>query len=275
MEKFSTWRDKATGISPFVPLKEPRSSWLVKFIKLLIVVLKIPFFFASILLYQILPFNFILKFILLFLFSLNNLQLLADGIKASNIDKINSQKPKKGDLVFTNYISPLDGFIFKLISNSPIIIIIPYNNQLFSYSPISLFFHSFSGKLGNNINVIPTNKIIFFLFESTPSNNKGLLPFIPLNYNFSKFNIRSMVMKINPPHYTLPIPYLSYSAYLFSLLSNFNIKSNFFKVKFYTFDSFNKNLIIKSFDQNQLISVQLTLDDKLAFWNYYKKIKND
>ena len=59
------------------------------------------------------------------------------------------------------------------------------------------------------------NKIVFLFLEGTLSNNKSILPFIKLNskYSFDDFNIKSLVVKLIPNYFTLPIPHVSKLQY--------------------------------------------------------------
>ena len=107
------------------------------------------------------------------------------------------------------------------------------SGDLYQYSPLGLFNHSFtyfnsnsnsnsnsssSGKLVEDVSKLQ-NKIVFLFLEGTLSNNKSILPFIKLNskYSFDDFNIKSLVVKLIPNYFTLPIPHVS----------NYNIFSNF------------------------------------------------
>lgn len=278
MEKFSTWRDKATGISPFMPLKQPPQPWFTKLAKLIIFILRLPFFLLSVLIYSILPLNAINRFIILVLFGLKDLQVLVDGVKRSSAIGISMNLPKAGDVVFANYISPLDGFIFNLVSQAKIVILIPdASGKLYRYTPWSLFQYTFSlqhkGQPIDNIQQFK-NSAVFVLLEGTSTNNKGLLPFIKLsNYDFAGFSIKSMVMKINPGYYTLPIPYISKYWYLYMLLTNVQLANHYIKIKIYLYQKFDSSQIRNSFEINQINPVNLSIEDKAKFLTYYNDFK--
>lgn len=181
MEKFSSWRDKGTGISPFMPQKLPtfqkNNSLLSVASKSPIFLIKLPFFIITYLIYTITGFTFILKFILTILFGFNRIDFGVDGIKKSQIDKLTSYKPKKGDLIVTNYITPLDGYFLFLLSgtfssssssssSSQIVILIPNESgDLYQYSPLGLFNHSFTyfnsnSNSNSNSNLIKLIKVL-------------------------------------------------------------------------------------------------------------------
>lgn len=294
MEKFSSWRDKGTGISPFMPQKLPtfqkNNSLLSVASKSPIFLIKLPFFIITYLIYTITGFTFILKFILMILFGFNRIDFGVDGIKKSQIDKLTSYKPKKGDLIVTNYITPLDGYFLFLLSgtfsssSSQIVILIPNESgDLYQYSPSGLFNHSFtysnsnsnsnsssSGKLVEDVSKLQ-NKIVFLFLEGTLSNNKSILPFIKLNskYSFDDFNIKSLVVKLIPNYFTLPIPHVSKLQYFFELLTNLSQK--LVRYKMYKFDEFDIVKIRNSFELNSLTSMSqdLNIDSKNKFIDYY------
>ncbi|KAI5953395.1 hypothetical protein KGF54_002767 [Candida jiufengensis] len=288
MEKFSTWRDKATGISPFMPHQFPisqnRQNKLITTLQIILIktpifILKFPSFILLTLLYYITGSTSLLNLIFKFIFGFNDVNYSVDGIKRSQLDKLQSYKPKIGDLIVTNYSSPLDGFIFNLISGtSSIIILIPdKKGDLYQYTPWSLISHCF-GKNSNNRPIEETSKfkhkIVFLLLEGTTSNNQSILPFIKLNpkYTFDGISsIKSMVLKFSPNYFTIPIPInISKFYYLFELLTDF--KSKTFKIKIYKFDNFNLVDIRKSFELNSLALINnkdLSIDGKEDFIKYY------
>ncbi|KAI5960354.1 uncharacterized protein KGF55_004646 [Candida pseudojiufengensis] len=289
MEKFSAWRDKATGISPFMPQPFPISQkksnktslYLQLFlVKIPIFLIKFPICLILISLYYITGSTTILNIIFKLLFGFNEITYSVDGIKKSQISKLESYKPIIGDLIISNYISPLDGFIFSLISGtSKISILIPNKDgNLFEYSPWSLVNHCFGNKESKQpiqeLSKFNKKKIVFLLLEGTTSNNQSILPFIKLNSKYSfenEFNIKSIVLKLTPNYFNLPTTIeTSKFTYLFELLTDFKIK--YFKIKIYSFNQLNLNEIRKSFELNSLALInnpELSIDGKEKFINYY------
>ncbi|CAX44646.1 vacuolar sorting protein, putative [Candida dubliniensis CD36] len=283
MEKFSSWRDKGTGISPFMPQKLPtfqNNIILSVASKSPIFLIKLPFFIITYLIYTITGLNFILKFILTILFGFNRIEFTVDGIKKSQIDKLIKYKPQKGDLIITNYITPLDGYFLSLLSgnNSKIVLLIPNKSgDLYQYSPLGLFNYTFNyndgGKLIQDLSKLQ-NKIVFLFLEGTPSNNKSILPFIKLNSKYSfndNFIIKSLIVKLKPNYFTLPIPHITTKLqYFFELLTNLSPKIIHYKI--YKFDNeFNISKIRNSFELNSLTSISqdLNIDSKNKFIDYY------
>lgn len=282
MEKFSTWRDKATGISPFMPIQPPQQPWYQKLAKMIVFIVRLPLFLATILIYGILPLKAIARFVLLTLFGLKNLQIIVDGVKRSNSMGILLNLPKEGDIIFCNYISPLDGYIFQMISKAKFIILVPdENGKLYKLTPWSLFNFTFKPRFNSKpIDNLQQYKdrAIFILLEGTTTNNKGLLPFINIeSYKFDGFVIKSMIVKINPSYYTLPIPYISKWRYFYLLLSNFNVVNHYIKAKIYLYQKFDIKQIRNSFEINQINPVSLSIEDKTKFITYYQnfKVKKD
>lgn len=286
MEKFSSWRDKATGISPFMPNqfplvqeKSPIKKWTKIILKSPIFVLKFPFFLLISLLYSILGLPILLKFIIRFLFGFNRIDFSVDGVKKSQTDKLNSFKPHPNDIIVANYISPLDGYFFAMLSNSSkIVILVPdKKGDLYQHTPRSLFNHCFTYDNGKQplVEDLSTlkDKIVFLLLEGTPSNNKSVLPFIKLNsrYKFDEnFKIKSLILKIIPNYFTLPISYIGKFQYLFQLLTNLS-KNSLIRFKIYKYYNFDLTEIRCSYELNSLslINQDLNLDSKEKFINYY------
>lgn len=147
MEKFSNWRDKATGISPFMPIPFPNSTQnkgntsnnkystkfnkfiyqlVLFFTKLPLFLTKLPFFIIASILYAITGLHIFLRFVFTFLFGFAPIRYAVDGIKSSQVEKLRSYEPQRGDLIIANYSSPLDGYIIASIAQTTnIIILVP------------------------------------------------------------------------------------------------------------------------------------------------------
>ncbi|KAI5969044.1 hypothetical protein CANMA_001934 [Candida margitis] len=320
MEKFSNWRDKATGISPFMPFPFPHSASkgnnsssssntykfitsskfnaiLYKFIlfctKLPIFLTKVPFFIIVSTLYTLTGFKLFLTFTFTFLFGFNPIEIAVDGVKSSQRDKLQSYRPKRGELVIANYSSPLDGYIIASVcqSSSNIVILVPdKQGDLYQYTPWSLIDHCFNQIQGKgpveDVSKLK-DKLVVLLLEGTTSNNSALLPFIKLNdkYTWDDFDrVKSLVIKLYPNYFTLPIPYISSLYYLYQLLTDFTRKNA--RVKIYDFDNTGNNnnnnnnkgtkqldisKIRRTFELNSLnlINQDLSIDAKARFIDYY------
>ncbi|KAK6198893.1 uncharacterized protein RJT21DRAFT_122552 [Scheffersomyces amazonensis] len=293
MEKFSSWRDKATGVSPFIPVQFPLAqehniiqkvgSIIFKSISFII---KLPFFVILGLLYYLTSIKFTLEVIILSLFGFNDTNISVDGVKRSNTEEIENYKPIVGDIIITNYLTPIDGLIYHLISNvnswKSIKIFIPDFNtkKVYQYSVWTLIGFTFTS-IHNESAIVKdfssldlSNSVNFFLLEGATSNNKALLPFINIpevSSLLKKSKVKSVVIKLQPASYTLPIPGIySKFYYLFELLSNLSRSGNI-KVKIYKFDTFDEGKIRASFQLNNLplISNNLNVEEKKKFIDYY------
>ncbi|RLV94323.1 hypothetical protein JA1_001823 [Spathaspora sp. JA1] len=276
MEKFSSWRDKATGISPFMPSQFPlvqeKSSFkriTTYIVKTPIFLIKFPFLLIISLLYTITNYIGFVKFIFQLLFGFNTPTFQVDGIKPSQVEKLQPFKPNQGDLIVSNYISPLDGFIISILANSSKVVFLIPNKQgiLYQYSAWGVFNHCFNNVSSEQPVQDLTkfkNKCVVLLLEGTPSNNKSLLPFIQLDskYTWEEINIKSLVLKMSVNYYTLSIPYIGKFQYLFQLLINLTKCS--IKCKIYKFDTFDVKLLRRSFELNSLslVNQELNLDAK-------------
>lgn len=289
MEKFSSWRDKGTGISPFMPVPLPLSQeksafkrTLLLVVKVPLFIIKLPFFILFTLAYYITSLKPLANFVFFVLFGFKNIDFSVEGVKKSNIDVINKNKPSPNDIIVANYSSPIDGLIYALVANTynwhNVKFLVPNQlGELFEYSLWSLVNHSFDNSvLGSKVESLSSykNKVVFLLLEGTTSNNKALLPFVPLspNYNFDGFAVKTLVLKISPGYLTMPIP-VSKLGYLFELLTNLNkLTLNYIKLKCYKFDKFEVVELRKTFALNSLNSIDknLNIAEKQKFVAYYK-----
>ncbi|CUM67815.1 uncharacterized protein PRCAT00005521001 [Priceomyces carsonii] len=284
MEKFSNWRDKGTGISPFMPFTEPSKGLTQKIgfiFNVIEVLFKAPIFIFLFILYQIVPYKVVGNLILL-LCGFKGYDLLVEGIRKTKTDQIDLKRPRANDLVVVNYISPIDALIVSLCSNASYkntrFIIPDKDGQLYSYSLWSFFNNCFNGNIG-----VPTSQekisdlsdlrgeLVFLFMEGTTSNNKGLLPFPPLKADIPDFfKIKVLALKLQPVLLTLPLPVISKSCYIFRLLTNSSNKSSI-KTKIYELNEFDIEQIKKSFELSllYLIGNDLNIEEKAKFYNYY------
>ncbi|CAK9438505.1 uncharacterized protein LODBEIA_P27290 [Lodderomyces beijingensis] len=285
MEKFSTWRDKGTGISPFMPQQFPiyqknRGNLLNRVVLILvripILIVKLPLFIIASVLYSITGLQFLLNFIFIFLFGFNPVEFSVDGVKKSQVQQLQPFTPRKNDIIVTNYTSPLDGYFMSLLAHSSnIVILVPDpSGILYKYNPWSLVNHAFGQVRGEAVQDLSKlhNKIVFLLLEGTTSNNTAILPFIKLDpkYDFKEFRCKSLVMRLYPQYFTLPVANISSSYYLFELLTDFTRKN--VRCKIYDFgasEQLHLARIRKSFELGSLSSVELSIDAKQRFISYY------
>lgn len=252
MEKFSNWRDKGTGISPFIPTKYPSPSFASIPLDIVLFLLKLPF--------CLLAFPFVLldvkpikQFCLKFLFNF----------------KMNDPLGSLGtnDFVVVNYSSPLLVYLL-----SDVILVPDSHGVLYELSKFQLFRHAFGSfptDKGTKIDDLSklSNKVVFCLIEGTTTNNKCVLKFIDLDpkYQFDNFKLKTLVVKIAPNHFNLPLP--SYPmAFFYHLLTN---KPSALTSKLISHQRFDWSLNKTAFRNANLHSVNLSINDKIEFYNYY------
>lgn len=235
MEKYSNWRDKGTGISPFIQSypKHGIISFAYLILKIPIFVLLIPFIF--------LPFLVIKHFILRFLFNFQFKPL-----------------PLKGHII-TNYSSPLLLFL----TNLPIYI--PQDGSIYYYSPLNFIRHSLNQN-NRKIIGIPVEKLdknCIILIEGTSSNNKCVLKFQSID-KYELDNISTLILKFNPNWVNITLP-TSCIWFFVNLLMNGPSSINMKIVKTESVAG-----ALTAFRNAKLRSVNLDLRDKWDFYEYYK-----
>lgn len=279
MEKFSTWRDKGTGISPFMPVENPKTL-TKKLLNPLLLAFKLPVFF---LLYSI---SFIapkpVVKLILSLFGVSEIDVLVEGVRKVKTDEINKKKPAQNEVVVANFISPLDILLLFCISNvtsvSNIAVVIPGNGSLYQFSVWQFVLVSFSPleeflaegtKLDNYTSL--QGKLVVLYPEGTPSNNRAVLPFEKIPQSFfemPKFSYKTVVLRMYPNNLTLPVPHLTKFQYLCKALT---LGNSLIKMKIVPLEkAYSLTLAKLVFAENGLSIVDLGLTEKTKFYTYYK-----
>ena len=236
MEKFTDWRDKGTGIAPFLPptVKEP--TIVAQICYLFLLVSKCLFLLPLILTYCLIGSNSILNIILSFILSWKS-EVTVQGVKRRDIDP-SKHYPQKNNLYICNCSSPLDGLALSLISKDKCNFLVPdgsiiYKMDLKQITNFILDGSLSAKKYGQEINDFNKlkNTALFMFPEGTCSNGKSVLPF-----NFSQdvftemiesveyLNIKIIQLKVNNSLVT-PLGVSSGFKYLIRVISKgVNIK---------------------------------------------------
>lgn len=123
MEKFGKFADKSTGISPFKTTYLRPTALTVFFhffLGLLKAVTILPVLLFGIFSYPLTAaYKVYLDIILAYFFNVQDVDVSVDGVKRSDIAKLEELRPGKSDIVFFNSTSPLDKLILQMISKSP------------------------------------------------------------------------------------------------------------------------------------------------------------
>ncbi|CCH42818.1 hypothetical protein BN7_2363 [Wickerhamomyces ciferrii] len=308
MERYTQWRDKSTGISPFLPILQSNvlgynESSIGKIIKnfkidlvgsfilvLIKVVVILPLLLLSLVIGGIIGHGQIwwLNRLILSISGLTSYELTIQNLKSKNLNK--SFYPSKGDVFLCNFSSPLDLITLYLISNDDFVILLPNTKGGLSIQSISQFLKkSISGVLLDEIDSLIDykqleNKIIYIFPEGTTSNGKSILPFKLNQTYFNEFinnlqsdkkthKIRTLGLKYYPSTLVTPISYSSWS-FLFKILSQltYNVKARInFPNQLNSIDT-DLNKLRLSFTNNgkfKLVSDELDINSKKAFIENY------
>lgn len=283
MEKFSNWRDKGTGISPFLPV-DPQVPAFRKFvINPALLALKWPLFVVLYTLASVAP-KPATKIIFKWLFSVADIDLLVEGVRKSNVKEINAHKPSEGEIVVLNLVSPLDVFVIYLISSvsslSSIVVVLPWKNNLYSFT-VWQFLHTFFLSLENpvehgtrlDVGAEKTlkGKLAIVFAEGTSSNNKAVLPLQQQCFPFlqaTKAPVKVTVLRYFPGTLSLPVPNLTENQYVSRL---FTLPGKaFVKVKVVPVQNVSTKACQMAFVENGLNHVELGLNEKTEFFKYFQ-----
>lgn len=308
MERYTQWRDKATGISPFLPVlhtnvigvSETPVGNVIKTAKLdvlfsiilftLKIVLVAPFVILSI----VLSFVFgerkisgLNRFILL-ITGLTSYELTIQNLKAKNLNK--SFYPNKNEVYLVNFSSPLDFFLLSILSNDEFVILVPNSKGnlqiLTSWNFIKKSLSGYEQDDGTNpIDYTKLeNKIVYIFPEGTTSNGKAILPFALTQTKFDEFisklnqdkkthKIKTIGIKYYPSTLVTPLKYSTF-GYIYKLLTLLSYSG---KIRINIPNELNAqdtNLakIRQSFTNNgkfKLVSSELNIDSKIKFIENY------
>jgi len=229
MEKFTTYRDKGTGISPFMPVSPPDADDAFKtyILKPATFIIKLPFFLISSLILTlssiIFPaalFKVLVRWYIYTFFNISSVEYLADGVRKSNKKAIDACRPQEKDTVLVNFSSPLDPWVLYLISNSrraEFYSVDSHGNLFkvggpFDASIFAVSHPCISADSNSVCKTVDSNeKAANFVFvEGTTTNNRSIMPF-PKGFDPSKISgnaeCKVVSLKLHPTScLTTPIP---------------------------------------------------------------------
>lgn len=182
MEKYTNWRDKGTGIAPFLPpsLGSPsvvsKVGWPVLFALKTIVVS------PMIILYLLTGSKALFEVIALFLFGWK-VDVTVQGVKRRQLNK-REHYPHESSVYLCNSSSAVDAHVLDSISNGKSTFLVASENQLFKMNKGQYMDFTLDGSLdvkryGKEIHSIDQYKdqVTFIFPEGTCSNGKSVLPF--------------------------------------------------------------------------------------------------
>lgn len=182
MEKFTNWRDRGTGIAPFLPPSVGVSSLLSKFVLSTTLVFKCTLMLPLIIVWSVTRSKIVYKWIL-FILCAWNMDIVVQGVKKRDT-KEGIHFPQKNKLYICNCSSPLDALALYLIAQGPSCFLLPSGNVTFKMSKEQYMDFVLDGslnvkKFGQEVKSIDQLKgsVVYMFPEGTSSNGKSVLPF--------------------------------------------------------------------------------------------------
>lgn len=281
MEKFSTWRDEGTGISPFMPPVTPKSFISDNVLAPLFLILKVPFLIILGLASLVVP-KPAIKLALSGFMGIGDIDLLVEGVRKTNTAEIEKNKPKQNEIVVVNLVSPIDVFVLFVISQvgslSQIRVVVPDPSGLHVFSAwqyVTFMFRDLNESLSDSTKLKSykelDGKLVFLFPEGTSTNNKAVLTFGKVPDAFfliPGFAYKTIVLRMYSNALTLPVPYITQFQYVKKLLSR--SEKTFIKARVVPTEKVLLSLSKAIFADNGLNTVGLGLGDKKEFYKYYK-----
>ncbi|KAK9240474.1 hypothetical protein V1525DRAFT_395073 [Lipomyces kononenkoae] len=248
MEKFSQWRDKGTGIAPFLPhpsstfettrlVSSPAPVRLANTILAVFsCIVKIPLALTLALLHfaiisQLVPSYPIRKAsarILLTILGVWYWNVSIEGARSGWRKNVSSD-PKAGDIIFSNFLSPLDALVYSAVVD-PVFVIPTYTGVIKVYTLFEAVMSALSLPTAAQLSTVPTlaeiqakalekQKVVVVFNEATPTNGRALLPpaikhFPDASLITDKCRIFPSLIRYSPADITTPIPPMSVVSYL-------------------------------------------------------------
>lgn len=279
MEKFSNWRDKGTGISPFMPVEVPKLLLKKYVVDPLTLLVKLPVFLVLYAVATIAP-KPAFKLIFSLLFRFDDLALLVEGVRRTKTAEIDQHRPSTNQVIVSNWVSPLDVFVIYLISTvgslGDIDVLVPTKKGVYKLTPwqtVLLFFGGDIAVGGTKVTDLAksSGKLVILFAEGTATNNRAVLPFVQVPQTFTSlahFSYAALVLKVYPNSLTLPIPHLTKWQYLSLLLTCPD--RGFIKAKIVPLQKLSVASLRLVYADNGLSTVELGPDQKEKFWEYYQ-----
>lgn len=228
MEKFSKWRDPGTGIAVFVPAtnayspKTPAVAVAETVILTALRMVKLPFVLIALAIHLLVMFTPWRKYSL-------RLLLLVLGVGTIKLidDRRNTKTPRTGDVVVSNYSSPLDSLVYASMYDCIFVLPTGDDNKFRQVSSLSVFMNALSLPSDNCAATDSFDKIvakakmngaIVVVFpEGTTSNGRGLLPMAEIPVSLTQANVFPSAVKYTHPSVITAIP-VNVLVYLWKLL---------------------------------------------------------
>lgn len=280
MEKFSNWRDKGTGIAPFIPLSSPKTPINKYVLGPALLIVKIPFFFLLYWLSILAP-KAAIGTIFTWLFGIS-IDVSVSGVRKLNKSEISQAQPDKNTIVVSNFTSPLDIFVIylssKVSSLNSISVLVPIDNAIYVLTPWQVAYLCFlpiglkcGVKLTSENDKILKNKLVVVFAEGTTSNNRAVLSMnsaVDPILSMSGFKNQTTLLLWYPNTVSTPIPILSPFLYLCSILTLSS--GSYVKVKITPNEKGSLSASKVAYQENGVNLINLDAADKKNFFSYYQ-----
>lgn len=282
MEKFTNWRDKGTGIAPFLPPTVGNPSFASQLGCTIIFIFKCIILLPVVILYKITASKVIGSWMLSFLFNWK-IDVNVQGVKRRELNKA-AHYPQRDGIYICNSSSALDAFVLDMIAQGPSWFLIPFENVLYKMDKEQYMNFALDGSLnvkryGKEVSSIGQlkNSVVFVFPEGTCSNGKSVLPFSitevalkefidPSDHRISR-PLQTIQLKVNG---SLVTP-LSLSKYKF--FSRMLAKGVHIKVKIHEKQQItpfeNLRISLNDGDKFKLVSKSLNVESKIKFVEEY------
>lgn len=191
MEKFSNYRDRGTGIAPFLP-NTLRVSGVSRGLHFVWYAVKMVLLLPVMLVVMVLGDKFWHRFILRVLYGYRE-DITVVGVKRRQVVPW-QHYPMKDHIYVVNASSAWDGIALQLIAEGPCAFLVPSNGVFYGMTAEQYYSFALSGSLdakmfGKELSSIDSCKgrVVFMFLEGTCSNGKSVLPFEIISKQLDQF----------------------------------------------------------------------------------------
>ncbi|KAL3235113.1 hypothetical protein RNJ44_02901 [Nakaseomyces bracarensis] len=182
MEKFSNWRDKGTGIAPFLPNTITGPSTVSKGLHFVWYAVKMVLLLPVMLVVMVIGDKFWHRFIFRVLYGYRE-DITVVGVKRRQVVPW-QHYPLRNNIYVANASSPWDGIVLSLIAEGPSVFLVPNGGVFYRMNTEQYYSFAISGSLdakkyGKEVASINEckDRVVFMFLEGTCSNGKSVLPF--------------------------------------------------------------------------------------------------
>ncbi|KAL1955475.1 hypothetical protein VTO42DRAFT_8501 [Malbranchea cinnamomea] len=237
MEKYTQFRDRASGIAPFLPIVGQIQPVSFLF-HLFLFCLRLPLLLSACIMYftilQWLPVrSLVMKVSLWITLGISGIwwiDLQIEGVRRGSLAQHSSRLPHPGTVIASSFTSPFDALCLAAIFNPIFTISYPSTRKVRQISLLQAIFHAFSvpqldpppsATLTDIVTLLKRhpNRCVAVFPECTTTNGKGILQLSPSLITTSpETKIFPISLRYTPADITTPVP-RTYFSFLWNLLS--------------------------------------------------------